>query len=144
MRQHTPPTPRGLFSGVSWPLALGLGALALIRPLLRVTGVTDALSWVPFLPVATTILITVLWVVAVLIARIPRPFLTLLHTGVAYGVFATALSAILSPILDGQLQGPLTNPFALVMMLALNAAWGAVAGGIALGIRGLTGGGDNG
>lgn len=144
MRQHTPPTPRGLFSGVSWPLVLGLGALALIRPLLRITGVTDALDQGPFVPVVTTVLITVLWVAAVLVARIPRPFLTLLYTGVAYGVFATALSAILSPILDGQLQGPLTNPFALVMVLVLNAAWGAVAGGIALGIRGITGGGGDG
>lgn len=115
MRQHTPPTPRGLFSGITWPLVLGLGSLALTRPLLRVTGVGDALAL--------------------------GPFLTLVHTGVAYGVFAIALSAILSPVIDGRLQGPITNPFALVTMLLLNAVWGAMAGGIALGIQGLTGDG---
>lgn len=141
MRQHTPSTPQGLFSGITWPLVLGLGALALLRPLLRITGIADALAQGPLVPVATTVLITVSWVAAVLIARVPRPFLTLVHTGVAYGIFAIALSAVLSPLLDGRLQGPLTNPFALVMVLVLNAAWGAVAGGIALGIRGLTGGG---
>ena len=139
MRQHARSTPQGLFSGITWPLVIGLGALALIRPLLRITGIADALAPGPLAPVATTVLITVVWVAAVLIARVPRPFLTLLHTGVAYGVFAIALSAILSPVLDGRLQGPLTNPFALVTVLLLNAAWGAVAGGIALGIKRTTG-----
>ncbi|WP_067598253.1 hypothetical protein [Nocardiopsis listeri] len=142
MPQHTTSTPRGLFSDITWPLVLGLGALALIRPLLRVTGIADALAQGgPLVPVSTTVLITVSWVAAVLVARVPRPFLTLVHTGVAYGVLAVALSAVLSPILDGRLQGPLTDPFALVMVLVLNAGWGAAAGGIALGIRGLTGGG---
>lgn len=137
--QHAPSTPRGLFSGITWPLALGLGALALIRPLLRVTGIADALALGPLVPVATTVLITVSWIAAVLIARAPRPFPTLVLTGVTYGVFSIALSAVLSPILDGRLQGPLTDPLALVMVFLLNAAWGAVAGGTALGIRGLTG-----
>ncbi|MYR32906.1 hypothetical protein GTW20_11670 [Nocardiopsis alba] len=111
---------------------LGLGALALIRPLLNVTGIADALSPGPTVPVVTTVVITAVWVTAVVVARVPRPLLTLVHAGLAYGVFAVVSSAILSPLLQGELQGPLTHPFAPVSVLAVNALWGALSGLLAL------------
>jgi len=134
--QTPPASPRpGPFSDIPWSLVLGLGALALLRPLLGVTGVAEALDWSPFLQLGTTVLITVAWVGAVLVARVPRPLLTLVYAGVAYAVFSTVLSAVLSPLLRGELQGPLTHPFALVGVLATGTLWGLLAGAIALGVR---------
>lgn len=111
---------------------LGLGALALLRPLVNITGVRDALDTGPLVPVGMTVLITAVWVLAVVFARVRRPLLTLVYTGLAYAVFSTVLSAILSPIMSGELRGPLAEPFALVGVLAVNALWGLLAGGIAL------------
>ncbi|AFR07603.1 MULTISPECIES: hypothetical protein [Nocardiopsis] len=132
MGERTPSTSRGPWSEIPWPLVLGLGALALIRPLLNVTGIADALSPGPTVPVVTTVVITAVWVTAVVVARVPRPLLTLVHAGLAYGVFAVVSSAILSPLLQGELQGPLTHPFAPVSVLAVNALWGALSGLLAL------------
>ncbi|MBQ1081777.1 hypothetical protein [Nocardiopsis sp. B62] len=117
--------------GVSWPLVLSLGALALVRPLMNVTGITEAIGS-PWAQLSATLLVTLAWVTAVLVAQVPRPFLTLVCAGVAYGVLAILLSAVLSPLLGEGLQGPLTNPFTMVSVLAVNAVWGAVAGGLAL------------
>jgi hypothetical protein len=140
-QQPTPYEPRSTdpFSDIPWSLVLGLGALALLRPLLSITGVTEKLGWSPFLQLGTTVLITVAWVAAVVVARVPRPLLTLVYTGLAYAVFSTVLSAVLSPIMLGELQGPVTNPFALVAVLAVNALWGLVAGAIALAVRSALG-----
>ncbi|WP_017545711.1 hypothetical protein [Nocardiopsis prasina] len=117
--------------GVPWPLVLSLGALALVRPLMNVTGVTEAIGS-PWAQLGATLLVTLAWVAAVVAAHVPRPFLTLVCAGVAYGALAILLSAVLSPLLGEGLQGPLTNPLAVVSVLAVNAVWGAVAGGLAL------------
>ncbi|OOC56167.1 MULTISPECIES: hypothetical protein [Nocardiopsis] len=140
-QQPTPSEPRsaGPFSDVPWALVLGLGALALLRPLLSITGVTERLGWSPFLQWGTTALVTLVWVAAVVVARVPRPLITLVYTGLAYAVFATVLSAVLSPIMLGELRGPATNPFALVAVLAVNALWGLVAGAVALAARSALG-----
>ncbi|WP_017570256.1 hypothetical protein [Nocardiopsis halotolerans] len=147
-RQQPPradgPSADGPFSEIPWSLVLGLGALALTRPLLGVTGVTEALDWSPFLQLGTTALITVAWVTAVVVAHVPRPLLTLVYTGLAYAVFSVVLSAVLSPVMLGELRGPLTNPFGLVSVLALNALWGLVAGAIALAVRSALDGGRRG
>jgi hypothetical protein len=129
------PSDRGPFSDIPWSLVLGLGALALVRPLLSITGVTGTLDWSPWLQLGVTAAVTVAWVAAVVVARAPRPLLTLVYTGLAYGVFAIVLSAVLSPLLTGGLQGPVTHPFGLVAVLAVNAFWGLAAGAIALAIR---------
>lgn len=121
-----------------WPLIIGLGALALIRPLLSVVGLMDGLGR-PFGPLLITALISLAWLGIVLISRVRRPFLTLVWTGIMYGIFAMLLSAILSPILHGKLMGPLTNPFAFVAVLITNAIWGGAVGLLALGLQSLSG-----
>ncbi|MFD6953312.1 hypothetical protein A6A08_19585 [Nocardiopsis sp. TSRI0078] len=140
-QQPAPSEPRSTdpFSDIPWSLVLGLGALALLRPLLSITGLTEALDWSPFLQLGTTVLITVAWVAAVVVARAPRPLLTLVYTGLAYAVFSTVLSAVLSPIMLGELRGPVTNPFGLVAVLAVNALWGLAAGAVALAVRSALG-----
>ena len=121
-----------------WPLIIGLGALALIRPLLSVVGLMDGLGR-PFGPLLVTALISLAWLGIVLISRVRRPFLTLVWTGIMYGIFAMLLSAILSPILHGKLMGPLTNPFAFVAVLITNAIWGGAVGLLALWLQSLSG-----
>lgn len=117
---------------VRWPLAVSLGVLALVRPVLNIFGVMDDVK--PLGPIVVTALITVVWVAAVLLARDPNPVRTLVITGLVYGVLAIALSGIVSPIKDGELQGPLTNPIAVPAVLVVNAVWGLVAGLVAAGL----------
>ncbi|RKS06625.1 hypothetical protein DFP74_2266 [Nocardiopsis sp. Huas11] len=126
---------QGPFANIPWSLVLGLGALALVRPLLSITGVTESLGWSPWLQLTVTAAVSLAWIVAVVVARAPRPLLTLVYTGLTYGVFAIVLSAVLSPFLTGELQGPVTNPFGLVSVLATNAVWGLVCGAVALAVR---------
>lgn len=118
---------------VRWPLVVGLGAVALVRPVLNIFEVMDDVK--PAGPLVVTAVITVVWVVAVLVAREPHPVRTLVYAGLTYAVLAIALSGIVSPIKDGELQGPLTNPAAIVGVLAVNALWGLVAGVIAQALR---------
>ncbi len=132
---HHPRTPAAAPpSSIPWSLVLALGALALVRPLMSVTGVSEAIG-PPWAQLGTTLVITAAWVAAVVVARAPRPFLTLVLTGVAYGVLAILLSAVLSPVLTGELQGPLANPFAVVSVLVTNTLWGTLSGGLALVVR---------
>ena len=121
-----------------WPLIIGLGALALIRPLLSVVGLMDGLGR-PFGPLLVTALISLAWLGIVLISRVRRPFLTLVWTGIMYGIFAMLMTATLSTILHGKLMGPLTNPFAFVAVLITNAIWGGAVGLLALGLQSLSG-----
>lgn len=117
-----------------WPLIIGLGALALVRPLASIIGLTDTLGQ-PGTSLTLTALITLAWVLVVGCSTVARPVATLVATGLVYAVLAALISAILSPLLDGQLEGPLTNPFALVAMLLTNALWGLVAGVLALAVQ---------
>ncbi|MEZ4614763.1 MAG: hypothetical protein R2867_04495 [Caldilineaceae bacterium] len=122
------------FEQLHWPLIIGLGALALIRPLLNIVGLMDGLGR-PFGPLLVTALISLAWLSIVVLSRVRRPFLTLVWTGIAYGVFAMLLSAVLSPILRGELMGPLTNPIALLSVLITNAIWGGAVGLVALALQ---------
>lgn len=112
-----------------WPLVLGLGAFALIRPLSRIIS-GDQES--PVLAIALTVVVSAVWILVVGLGRVAQPVLTVVMAGVAYGVFSIALSGILSPILTGELQGPLAMPVAIIPLLLFNAAWGAIAGALAL------------
>jgi hypothetical protein len=113
-----------------WPLILGLAALALIRPIISMVGLSEAIGQ-PVVSIAVTLLISLVWIAVVVRARVSRPVVTLTLTGLAYGVFAILISAVFTPILTGQLQGPATNVFALVSVLLTNALWGLIAGLIA-------------
>lgn len=118
---------------LQWSLVLGLGALALVRPLLNIADLADQLGR-PLVPLLATLVISVVWIAAVGLSRVAQPVLTLVFAGLAYGAFSIVLSATLSPILTGELQGPLATPFGIgvVAVLVVNAIWGAVTGAIAL------------
>ncbi|HEY0735188.1 MAG TPA: hypothetical protein VGD69_09810 [Herpetosiphonaceae bacterium] len=120
-----------------WPLIVGLGALALIRPVLSITGLMEILGR-PFGPILITILISLAWLAIVVLVRARQPLLTLVFAGISYGVFAIVISAVLSPLLTGQLSGPITNPIAVVAVLITNAIWGAAVGACALAVQALT------
>lgn len=126
-----------------WPLIIGLGALALVRPLASIVGLTDTLGQ-PGTSLTLTALITAAWVLVVGCSRVQRPVATLVCASLVYAVLAAVISAVLSPIVDGQLQGPLTNPFALVGLLVTNAVWGFVAGVLALAVQRARGVGQSG
>lgn len=113
-----------------WLLIPGLAALALIRPIMSMVGLSRAIGQ-PFASIAVTLLISLVWLAVAVRARFSRPIVTLTLTGLVYGIFAVLISAVLSPILTGQLQGPATNPFAFVSVLLTNAFWGLVVGVIA-------------
>ncbi|WP_461143192.1 hypothetical protein [Salinifilum aidingensis] len=116
-------------NGASWPLALALGAFALVRPLLSMTGVMDDLGR-PVAPLAVTAVISAVWIVVVGLSRVRHPVVTLVGAGLVYGVLAVVLSAVWSLLLTGQLQGPLTTPWGVgvVATLVVNVVWGAVTG----------------
>lgn len=123
-------------TSLNWPLILGLGAFALIRPITRVVvsqlGIETSGPW---LPVLFTVGISAVWIGVVGLGRSARPVLTLVLAGVVYAVLAMLLSAVLSVALGGELEGPLANPIAILPMLGTNALWGLVAGGLALALR---------
>lgn len=114
-----------------WPLIVGMGALALVWPLVNLTGLTGGLS-----RILLTLLISGAWLAIVVFFRVREPLLTLVFTGLAHGIFAIILSAVLSPILTGELAGPITNPFAMIAVLITNAIWGLIVGAIASSIQG--------
>src|SRR5690606_33525340 len=95
--------PMGRLKDLQWFLVLGLGAFALVRPLLNVVGVTERLGK-PQTQLAVTALVTLVWVAVVGFTRVAEPLLTLVFAGLAYGVFAIVLSGVLSPVLLGELQ----------------------------------------
>lgn len=135
------PSVRGMkkITTLSWPLIIGLGALALIRPLVRIIGHRVDADLGAATPIAITLVISAIWVAVVGIGKTRHPVMTLLFTGLTYAVLSIILSGILSPMIDGRLDGPLANPIAIVPMLLTNALWGLIAGGLALLIQRLRG-----
>ncbi|MFW6642122.1 hypothetical protein ACOALZ_19020 [Nocardiopsis algeriensis] len=122
-----------------WLLVLGLGALALVRPLVRIVEDQLDVSGPSSVPIVITLVISAVWVMAVGLSRTAHPVLTLLFTGLTYAVLSIILSGILSPILAGELQGPLSMPIAIIPILLVNATWGLAAGGLALLLQHLRG-----
>ena len=128
----TPPRPSSL-------LILGLGLLALVRPLASIVVEQSGHELGAAPRLLLTAAITLVWVAAVGLGRAPRPLLTLVLAGLVYAVAAIVLSGILSPLLLGHLSGPLAQPLAIVPMLLVNALWGLIAGLLALAVRRLRG-----
>lgn len=128
---------RRVLRTLPWVLILLLGALALIRPILRITGIASEQGILDprVTAIGVTVVVSVVWVAAVVVSEAERPFLTLVAAGLVYAVMSMVLSAVLSPILHDELQGPFAHPIAIPGILAVNALWGAVTGGIALVIR---------
>lgn len=118
-----------------WPLILGLAAVAMVRPLVSTVACAFGTTNPPAVPIAVSILITVIWVGVVGFSRVRHPYLTLLFVGLVYAAFALVFSGVLSPIITGRLQGPLATPIAIVPLFVTNAIWGSVAGLLALGLQ---------
>ncbi|WP_199433590.1 hypothetical protein [Qaidamihabitans albus] len=118
---------------MQWKLAVALGAVGLVRPVLSMFGVLDALGK-PWSPLAATALIAVVWVVVAVWTRTDQPVLTLTLAGVAYAILAALLNLLAQPFFpDAQ---PVGVP-GVMGMLFTNAIWGAVLGLIAFGIQRL-------
>lgn len=120
-------------------LVLGLGALALVRPLVSIAKDQLDVSGSPAVPIIITLAVSAVWTAAVGLSRTARPVLTLVLAGLTYVVLAIVLSAIASPILTGGLQGPLATPIAIIPVLLTDGLWGAAAGTLALLVRRLRG-----
>ena len=115
---------------LNWKLIATLSAIALVRPLMSMTGISDAIGQ-PIASISATLIISAIWILTVFMKQESQPIRTLLFVGMGYGIFAIIISGVFSPILTGHLQGPLTNPFAIVSVLITNAIWGLIAGVIA-------------
>ena len=126
-------------NSLQWPLILGLGALALVRPLVSIIEHQLGVTHPPVVTVLITLVISAVWIAVVGLSRTVHPVVTLLFTGLTYAVLSIILSGILSPILTGELQGPLATPAAVIPVLLTNAVWGAVAGALALLLQHLRG-----
>ncbi|MCL4858107.1 MAG: hypothetical protein KJZ93_01820 [Caldilineaceae bacterium] len=123
---------------LQWPLIMGMGALALVRPFLSIVGWMDGLGR-PAGPLLVSGLISLAWLAIAVFGRVRQPVLTLMGAGVAYGFFAILISAILAPVHMGAWAGPVTNPFATLAVLLTNAFWGALTGSLALLLQKLLG-----
>lgn len=112
-------------------LILVLGAIALIRPLSRITGIIDIFGNRARGSLLMTLIVSGIWIFIVVKNKFENPVSTLVYAGLSYGVFSIILSGILSPILTGRLQGPLVFPPAIFIILILNIIWGFITGVIA-------------
>ncbi|MFP3714838.1 hypothetical protein [Puerhibacterium sp. TATVAM-FAB25] len=79
---------------LSWPLVLGLGSLALLWPLVELTGVAGVLGQ-PSASLLVVGLTAGAWVLGVGLGRVPRPVLTLTLAGGLYGALLLAVSSVL-------------------------------------------------
>jgi hypothetical protein len=133
-----PHRPEPLRHRLDWRLVTALVAVALVRPLSSVAGLSDALGK-PATPLLLTAAISLVWILTVGLGRAREPVLTLVAAGLGYALAAVVLSGVLSPVLTGELRGPLAMPLAIVPLFVTNAAWGALCGVCALGLRRLRG-----
>lgn len=117
-----------------WPLITGLGALVLLQPVMDITGFTEGLGR-SVGPLLTTLLISLVWLLSVVVARVREPLLTLVFAGVVYGVFAIAIGVMLSSLRPDQITGPVIDPIASVVVLITDAVWGALVGLCALALE---------
>ncbi|MEU8819294.1 hypothetical protein [Actinoplanes sp. NPDC048796] len=110
-------------------LAVVLGLLGLVRPVLSIVGAYDSGPLAkPVGPLLITGLIAVVWVMAAVVRRVPNPVATLALAGVAYAVAAILLNWSLQPFLASAETIPLPG---YAGMLIFNALQGAVLGGLA-------------
>ena len=112
-------------------LILGLGALALLRPIARTTGLIYLIGGDGMASIILTILISIAWLSIVIMKNVDHPIRTLILTGVCYGVISLIISGIFSSTMLGELQGPLAFPYAIFWALVTNAIWGLILGAIA-------------
>jgi hypothetical protein len=117
-----------------WSLIVGLGCLALIHPLLNITGLMERFGR-PVGPWLVTGLVSAIWVATVVLGRVRAPLATLALTGLAAGLAALAVGALLTPAVTGWPPGLMRNPIAVTAVLAINTLWGTLAGLVALALQ---------
>jgi hypothetical protein len=117
-----------------WSLIVGLGCLALIHPLLNITGLMERFGG-PIGPLLVTALVSASWVATVVLGGVRAPLTTLALTGLAAGLAALAVGALLAPALTGWPPGLMLNPIAVTAVLAINTLWGTLAGFVALALQ---------
>lgn len=123
--------------GFRWPVLIGLAALAVPRVVLHDLGVIQEGTLVNGLFVFVP---AVCWVIAVLVWRPPRPFLTVLVIGALYGVFLAATHQLLwDQALAGADPAPgipvvVLRAAAVLSSLATGVVTGAVCGAVAAGL----------
>jgi hypothetical protein len=125
-----PPGP-GPGESVSWPVVLGLGALALLFPLAELTGVPDALG-AALTALLLFGLVAVVWIGGIGLGRVPRPVVTATLAGVVFGVILVVLSLALGtgPDVDGALIVGVA-----AFEIGRSAALGALAGLLATAVQ---------
>jgi hypothetical protein len=115
--------------GMNLRLAALLGLLGLARPVLSIVGAYDSGPLAkPVGPLLLTALISIVWIAAAVLRRVPRPVHTLAAAGVFYALFAILLNWSLQPFLESAEAIPLPGYLA---MPVFNALQGAVLGLIA-------------
>jgi hypothetical protein len=122
-----------------WSLIAELGCLALVHPLLNITGLMELLGR-PAGPWLVTALVSAIWVATVVLGRVHAPLATLTLTGLAAGLAVLAVSALVTPALTGWPSPVILNPIAVIAVLATNTLWGALAGFVAVALRQALGG----
>lgn len=126
---------------IDWPLVIGMGCLALVHPLLNITGLMDVLGR-PLGPWLVTALVSAVWVATVVLGRVRDPLATLALTGLTAGLAVLVVSAVLAPAFIPRPGGLLASPITVVAVLGTNTLWGTLAGLAAAGVRrGLGAGG---
>jgi hypothetical protein len=92
---------------VKWALIFALAVLGLVRPLLSIAGVYEALGSGPLGPILVTVLVAAIWVGVVVGTRAPNPLATLVLADATYGVFAILLQQFIwNLLLGGAPDGP--------------------------------------
>jgi len=123
------PRPFPSVEGMNLRLAALLGLLGLARPVLSIVGAYDSGPLAkPVGPLLLTAVISIVWVAAAVLRRVPRPVHTLAATGVFYALFAILLNWSLQPFLESAETIPLPGYLAMPIV---NAVQGAVLGLIA-------------
>lgn len=122
-----------------WGLISLLAALGLVRPLLSIVGVYDALGAGPVGPLVVTVIVAALWVGAVVATRAPNPLVTLVFVGGLYGVFAIFLQQVGWNLFLGDAPegAPSSGPvlaMSWVSILITNAIWGMFLGLVTIGL----------
>jgi hypothetical protein len=113
---------------VSWPVVLGLGALALLFPLAELTGVSEAVGEAPTALLLLGLVATV-WIGGVGLFRVPRPVLTLTLTGAVSGVVLVVLSLGTRPGVGGVLAA-LVGAFEVARSTVLGTLAGVLAAAV--------------
>lgn len=108
----------------------GLASLILVKPVIGMLGLMNFI-WVPASGMRFNIIISLIWIIAVVCVRVQKPIKTLFYTGVTSGIFTVIFGGIFSILFNGRLQGPLVNPFAFVSIMTMNTVLGIISGIIA-------------